>query len=751
MANIKVGANTSDFQKEMKAMVVQLKQVNSEFNLSATKAKLYGTEQDRLKVKQQEFTTKIKMGNDQIKLQSSYIDKLTNDLVKNRSKNMQLNDSIDKVNSKLQESIKKTGKSSEETKALEKELEGLKRQLNGNEKQFDATNAKLDTNKTKLNNMKTALMESEKSLKDVNRTLSTMKFDEFSKKCDTISTKLNGIGNFMSTRVTIPMIGLSAVSTNLASDMMENVNKVEATFEENSQTILDWSKTTLDSYGIASGSALEYASTIGDMLKGIGFGKDKIGDMSKTIIGMSSDIASFKNSSPEEVFSALSAAMTGEYEQLKKYGYVINESILNEYAKSKGIKKTTKEMTLQEKALLALSKIQDYAKDANGDFAKTADGNANSSRIFKESLKELGATIGQDLLPTLTPLVQDATKLVKGFANMDESTRKNIVRFGMFAAAIGPVAKGFGGLIKIGGGVSSVFSKVSGKVSDAGGVMKMLSSPVGRATLVIGALVLAGIALYKNWDTIKEKCGQAWGSIQSKIKEHGGGIEGFMGFLGDSMKEGWKQAWNAIDEKTGGTLSTVKSKIKEHGGGIKGLWGAQWEAMNEISGGKLDAIKEKVSGWGDNIKNFFSNLHFPSLKFPEFNFPHIKLPHFNLSGSFSLNPPSIPKVGVDWYWRGGIIDTPTVLGNIGVGDKFEGMGRNAEAIVPLDSMYRNIDAIVNKRVKQSQQVIYVLVDNTIDINGKAIKALSKETLSKIKQGINKEQQNNLIGRGVAIA
>ena len=185
--------------------------------------------------------------------------------------------------------------------------------------------------------------------------------------------------------------------------------------------------------------ALEYASTIGDMLKGIGFGKDKIGDMSKTIIGMSADIASFKNSSPEEVFSAISAAMTGEYEQLKKYGYVINESILNEYAKSKGIKKTTKEMTLQEKALLALSKIQDYAKDAAGDFAKTADGNANSNRIFKESLKELGATIGQELLPTMTPLVQEETKLIKEFANMDEATRKNVVKFGMYAAAVGPV------------------------------------------------------------------------------------------------------------------------------------------------------------------------------------------------------------------------------------------------------------------------------------------------------------------------
>lgn len=282
-------------------------------------------------------------------------------------------------------------------------------------------------------------------------------------------------------------------------------------------------------------------------------------------------------------------------------------------------------------------------------------------------------------------------------------------------------------------------------------MIQLLKSPIGITGLAIMALIGVGVLLYKNWDTIKEKCTQTWSAIQSKIEEHGGGIKGTMGFLGESMKEGWNKAWEAIDIKTGGTLSSVKSKIEEHGGGIKGLWGAQWEAMNEMSGGKLDAIKEKVSGWGENIKNFFSNLRFPTLRFPEFNFPHIKLPHFNVEGEFSLKPPSIPHVGIDWYWQGGIIDTPTVLGNIGVGDKFNGTGNNAEAIIPLDSMYRNIDSIVSKRVQQTQQVIYVFVDNTIDINGKAIKAISKETASRVKKEINKEQQNNLIGRGVAIA
>ena len=71
-----------------------------------------------------------------------------------------------------------------------------------------------------------------------------------------------------------------------------------------------------------------------------------------------------------------------------------------------------------------------------------------------------------------------------------------------------------------------------------------------------------------------------------------------------------------------------------------------------------------------------------------------KLPHFSITGKFSLSPPSIPKVSVDWYYNGGIFKSPTVLGGIGVGDAFNGQGSNAEAIVPLDEMYRNITFLV---------------------------------------------------------
>ena len=110
--------------------------------------------------------------------------------------------------------------------------------------------------------------------------------------------------------------------------------------------------------------------------------------------------------------------------------------------------------------------------------------------------------------------------------------------------------------------------------------------------------------------------------------------------------------------------------------GIKGIMAASMQgiqntvsnvmsAINTITGGKLDevrnafqskieAAKSVVSNGLNAIKGFFSGL---SLKLPD-----IKLPHFSISGSFSLSPPSIPKIGVEWYKEGGILTGPTIFG-----------------------------------------------------------------------------------------
>ena len=70
----------------------------------------------------------------------------------------------------------------------------------------------------------------------------------------------------------------------------------------------------------------------------------------------------------------------------------------------------------------------------------------------------------------------------------------------------------------------------------------------------------------------------------------------------------------------------------------------------------------------------------------EWSLPKLKLPHISISGSFSLSPPSVPKFGISWYSKGAIFKRPTVLGGMGVGDAHNGIGSNAEAILPINQL-----------------------------------------------------------------
>lgn len=154
-------------------------------------------------------------------------------------------------------------------------------------------------------------------------------------------------------------------------------------------------------------------------------------------------------------------------------------------------------------------------------------------------------------------------------------------------------------------------------------------------------------------------------------------------------------------------LESMKAAYTSAGGGIKGIMAASMQgiqntvsnvmsAINTITGGKLDevrnafqskieAAKSVVSNGLNAIKGFFSGL---SLKLPD-----IKLPHFSISGSFSLAPPSIPKIGVEWYKDGGILTGPTIFG-ANNGSLLGGGEAGREAVLPLSELWSNMRSVV---------------------------------------------------------
>ena len=110
--------------------------------------------------------------------------------------------------------------------------------------------------------------------------------------------KMKSIGTSMTRSLTLPLGLMGGAMIKFASDVEESLNKVDVAFGDSSEEVKEFSKTTLKSFGIARGSALEMASTFGDMATSMGINQSAAADMSTKLVGLAGDLASFKNIRP---------------------------------------------------------------------------------------------------------------------------------------------------------------------------------------------------------------------------------------------------------------------------------------------------------------------------------------------------------------------------------------------------------------------------------------------------------------------
>lgn len=269
------------------------------------------------------------------------------------------------------------------------------------------------------------------------------------RQIDKVGKQMKDIGRDLSTYVTAPLLLAGGASVKLASDFNESLNKVDVAFKSASVGIKEFAKTTLQGFGIAEGTALDMAALFGDMATSMGLPVDKAAVMSKAMVGLSGDLASFKNIGIDEAVTALNGVFTGETESLKRIGVVMTEANLAAFALSKGIKANIKDMTQAEKVNLRFAYVMEQTKNAQGDFARTSGGAANQMRIFQESLKQVGAQIGAVILPLFTRMITAINDKIKGFSELSQGTKTLIVVIGGLAAAVGPLLLIIGSVVQL--------------------------------------------------------------------------------------------------------------------------------------------------------------------------------------------------------------------------------------------------------------------------------------------------------------
>lgn len=373
------------------------------------------------------------------------------------------------------------------------------------------------------------------------------------------------VGKELTTKLTLPIIAAATASFKLASDLNESMNKVDVAFKDSAKQVKDWSETTLIKYGIAKGSALDMAATFGDMSTSMGLTTRDAANMSTELVGLAGDLASYKNISISEAETGLNGIFTGETESLKRLGIVMTEANLQQYALSKGIKKKVQDMTEDEKVMLRYKYVLNATKNSQGDFVRTGGGAANQMRILGQSLKELGETMGQNLIPLVTPLIKDLNKWIQSFGKIDKGSQMMIIKVAAILALIGPLLIGISKIDKAVGNLSE-------SINNGTGIIKLFHSKIFLIIAAISALVLAFIHAYKTnkefRDTVNkivEEFKKFIGFIKNDIIP---GIKDFISWIGktkDKFIDFKDKAIDSVQKK----LDSFKKTLKDNEDVIK--------------------------------------------------------------------------------------------------------------------------------------------------------------------------------------
>jgi len=456
--------------------------------------------------------------------------------------------------------------------------------------------------------------------------------DGIGTKLQTFGTKLSSIGAIATKGLSAPLTLAGANAIRMASDINESMNKVDVAFGNSADLVQAFSKTTLKSFGISQGEALETASLFGDMATSMGLTTSESARMSSQLVGLAGDLSSFKNIQVDTARTALASIFTGETESLKRLGVVMTQANLQNFAYEQGIQKNIKSMTQAEMVQLRYNYVMSKTVNAQGDFARTSDGSANQMRIFTEGIKELTTNLGQILLPLFTKLVTKVNEVVQGFNDMTEAERFNLVMKGALVTAIGPTLLILGKLFTALGKIKVALAGVTTQVLRT---YAIVFAKVLAITAIIVGLAGAFVYVKKNAESFATLFSNIWNGVKqmllSKIRDMSWAMGQFfekigLDGLGKSFGDFSKDVQNSIDdipkpEET--NFMSMKEFIESLKTDYDNLTDSITKSAKEMLGFKeevatlgkatLAGASTKGGGGADAGTEFFRKVNVPSL------------------------------------------------------------------------------------------------------------------------------------------
>jgi TP901 family phage tail tape measure protein len=416
-------------------------------------------------------------------------------------------------------------------------------------------------------------------------------------------------------------------------------------------------------------------------------------------------------------------------------------------------------------------------------------GFGGSIEKLKSSIDVASTSIGEALAPAILKVSDNIQLLMDKFNALDPSTQQTITTIGLVVAAVGPLLLIIGKVITTVGTIVTAVGKLLPLVKAAGAAIAGVSAPVAIAIAAGASLVAIGVALYKNWDTVKAKAkefaanvSEKWTGLTNEIKKN---VELSIQDLKnakDKIVQGWEnlkakvvQLMETIKTNVTNAWNNLKTSISTAVNNIKTSVSTAWENIKTKITTLMDSIKTKVLNVWDNLKtsigtkidNIKSTVttKFESIRdkiketiekardivkdaiekikgFFKFDweFPKLKLPHISYT---LVDVPVLGKIPdptslhVEWYKKamqnGMILNSPTIFGAsnghlLGAGEA------GPEVVVGASSLYRMIQGAVGNTYNNGGNNVYVY-----GAPGQDVRELAKEIADILDGNIYQEQ------------
>ena len=402
----------------------------------------------------------------------------------------------------------------------------------------------------------------------------------------------------------------------------------------------------------------------------------------------------------------------------------------------------------------------------------------------------------QQFVEWLTSLVDKFTNLDTGTQKTILKFAALVAAIGPLLVIFGTLLSSLGSIITTFGKIPAAITKAKTQFGVIKTAIAGVSSSMTALVAVIAVLVAAFVNLWKNNEEFRNKVTAIWNQVKTTFNNFTKGIvdrlnslgfefdsivdviksvwQGFCDFLApvfegafqlvadifkfitDSIlntfdfwiavfKGDWKGAWEAIGNMFTNSWNLIKNTFQNVLNTMKGIlstvcnwfgttWKETWTSIGTFFSSKLDNIKSKASNIMDSVKETRKNGldKIKSFFNFEWSLPKLKMPHFTISGSFSLNPPSVPTFGIEWYKKamsnGMILNSSTIFGFDHSTGKFLGGGEaGSETVVGTSSLMKMIRNAVNDAITPMVAAVYQLTKVSHELGYITNNAFARQT------------------------